>query len=434
MDKAEIRADLGLKELIAIGVGGMIGGGIFSVMGLAVGVTGNAAPLAFLLGGLLALLSGYSFVKLALTFRSDGASFTYLEYAWPGHLNVAAITGWLLVIGYIGTTALYAFTFGAYGGELLGAPGAPLLRQFLSVGVIGVFMVVNLQGARASGTAEDLVVYSKIVLLGLLAMAGLGSVRAEHLTPVMDHGLASVFMAAALVFVAYEGFELITNGVRETRRPERNIPRGIYGSIVIVSLIYIALAIVGIGSLDNETLVAAREYALAVAAEPALGQAGRVLVSIAALLATASAVNATMFGSSRLMAEMASERDLPQAFSFRNRGQVPWLAVVCLSLFAALLSYLGGLELIASFSSMTFLLVSLAVSIANLKLHRRTGSSAPLILLTLVLLLATIATLVIYLWRQDRASLYWMLGIYLLTVLAETLFIRRRPHPPRSPY
>jgi len=129
---------LGLKELIAIGVGGMIGGGIFSVMGLAVGITGNATPIAFLLGGLLALVMGYSYVKLAVSFHSDGASFTYLEYAFPEHKFIGAITGWMVIIGYIGTLALYAFTFGAYGAELLGESDG-IVRQILSVGIGSFF-------------------------------------------------------------------------------------------------------------------------------------------------------------------------------------------------------------------------------------------------------------------------------------------------------
>ena len=110
----------GLKELIAIGIGGMIGGGIFSVMGLAVEITGNATPIAFLLAGLLALVMGYSYVKLSVAFHSDGASFTYLEHAFPKHKFIGSITGWAVIIGYIGTMALYAFTFGAYGSELFG--------------------------------------------------------------------------------------------------------------------------------------------------------------------------------------------------------------------------------------------------------------------------------------------------------------------------
>lgn len=411
---------LGLKELIAIGVGGMIGGGIFSVMGIAVGITGNAAPIAFFLGGILALIMGYSYVKLAVSFHDDGASFTYLERAFPQHKFIGSITGWIVIIGYIGTLALYAFTFGAYGAVLLGESDG-IVRQMLSVGIVLFFMMINLIGTKTLGKAEDLIVYGKIILLGLLAFAGMQSIETEQLTPVFDHGFISVFMAAALIFVAYEGFQLITNGVCETQNPQKNIARGIYGSIAIVTLIYVVLSLVAVGSLSDVELIAAKEYALAVAAEPSMGNAGRIIAGIAALLATSSAINATMFGASRMMAVMTTEHELPNAFSFRNREKVPWIAVVTLAILAILFTYFGSLELIASFSSFTFLLVSFAVNIANYKLRHKTKANPYYIILGSTLLLFTIGTLVFYLATHSPEKLMWIICIYTVVILLEVI-------------
>ncbi len=408
----------GLKELIAIGVGGMIGGGIFSVMGLAVGITGNATPIAFLLGGMLAVIMGYSYAKLAVAFHSDGASFTYLEHAFPQHRFIGVVTGWVVIVGYIGTMALYAYTFGAYGAELLGGQGG-IVREVLSVGIVLLFMAVNLVGTRTLGRTEDLIVYGKIILLGLLAFAGMQNIEIEKMQPVLNHGALSVFMAAALIFVAYEGFQLITNGVCETDRPHKNIPRGIYGSIAIVTLIYVLLSAVAVGSLSEAELVGAKEYALAIAAEPSMGSAGHVLVSLTALLATSSAINTTMFGASRMMAEIASQHEMPQAFSFRNREEVPWLAVVVITLLTVLFTYFGELELIASFSSMTFLLVSLAINIANYKLRRKTGGNPYYIILGSLLLVTTIVTLVLYLVHHAPQTLVWIVSIYAVLLLLE---------------
>ena len=420
---------LGLSELIAMGVGGMIGGGIFSVMGIAAGVTGHATPIAFALGGLLALIAGYSYVRLALTFVSDGASFTYLEHAFPQSRWVAAITGWTVVVGYIGTLALYAFTFGAYGSDLIGQSELGLLRQVLSVGVILAFMAVNLRGAATTGRSEDLIVYTKIALLGVLAIAGLPGVERDNLVPVLDQGLISVFMAGALIFVAYEGFQLITNAVCETDSPQRNIPRAIYGSVAIVVLIYVGLSIVAIGGISIAQLTEAKEYALAVAIEPTLGTGGRILVSLAALLATASAINATMFGASRMMAEMAADDAAPIAFSFRSRADVPFIAILTITLLAIGLTVLGGLELIAAFSSMTFLIVSLAVSIANFRLRNQTGARASIVLSGIALMFATIAVMVVYLWQHARSDLIWIGSIYMTIVLLVFALQRLRPNP-----
>ncbi len=416
---------LGLPELIAMGVGGMIGGGIFSVLGMAVSITGHAAPFAFALGGLVAMLAGYSYIKLALAYHSDGASFTYLERAFPSHPNTAGLAGWTVVVGYVGTLALYAFTFGAYGAHLLGSSDSLILRRVLSTGVLLFFMVVNLRGAKASGVTEDLIVYGKIILLSLFAIAGLFAVKSDHLIPAFDRGAPSVLIAGALIFVAYEGFQLITNAVVETKHPEKNIPRGIYGSIIITSGIYITLSVVAVGSLTVSELIAAEEYALAVAAQPVLGYAGQVLVGVAALMATSSAINATSFGASRMMAEMATEQTMPKVFSFRNRTRVPWVAVVVLTLVSIVFSLFGGLETIAAFSSMTFLVVSVAVSIANFRLRSKTHSNPWMVLSGTALMALTIVLLLAYLWLHQRQTFLWIAVLYTVITVTEFVFCKR---------
>ena len=419
-------AKLGLKELIAIGVGGMIGGGIFSVLGLAVEISGNAAPIAFAIGSLIALAAGYSYVKLALTFHNDGASFTYLEKAFPKNLNVAGIAGWTVIVGYIGTLALYAYTFGAYGADLLGDPNTPLVKLFLTISILLFFMVVNLWGVKASGEVEDVVVYIKILILTLFGIIGVTTIHKENFSPFIEHGTSSVFMAGALIFVAYEGFQLITNGVCETKNPNKNIPWGIYSSIVITSIIYIVLSIVAVGNLSIDQIVSSNEYALAAAAEPILGNTGRVLIGIAALLATSSAINGTVFGASRMMAEMATRSKMPKAFSLRSRTEVPWIAVIVLTAFAISFSVLNGLETIAAFSSFTFLLVSIAVSLANIKLIKTTKSNLWLILLGVALMTATIITLIVYLYENNANTLILIGAIYLIVIIIELLFSKRR--------
>lgn len=421
---------LGLIELIAMGVGGMIGGGIFSVLGLAVGVTGHAAPVAFLVGALIALAGGYSYVRLALTFRNDGASFTYLECAYPRQPNIASITGWTVIIGYVGTLALYAFTFGAYGAELLGQGKEPALRMALSAAVLIFFLIVNLKSALTSGRTEDLIVYAKILLLGVFAVAGLSTLSTDRLTPVFDQGVSSVFMAGALIFVAYEGFQLITNAVHETHHPDRNIPLSIYGSIIITSLIYITLAIVAIGNLSVADLINAQEYALAAAAKPVLGKAGTILVGVAALLATSSAINATVFGAARMMAEMASEHRMPHVLARRNRADVPWAANVTLIMMALVFTMVGGLEVIAAFSSLTFLLVSIGVSLANLRLQAQTHCKVWLVILGLCLMTLTVVLLVVFLWRDKPDTLISIVGIYGAVIAVELIVNMRRKNFP----
>jgi amino acid transporter len=416
---------LGLKELIAIGVGGMIGGGIFSVLGIAVSLAGHAAPLSFVIDMLIALAAGYHYVRLALTFRDDGASYTYLLHAWPERPWVAAVEGWVVVVGYVGTLALYAFTFGAYGADLLGTPGSGAVRVWLSLGVLLFFMVVNLEGVRSAGVTEDLIVYTKIIILGLFAAIGLTRVDPGRFVPFLDQGVGGLFLGAAVIFVAYEGFQLITNAVAETADPERNVPRGIYGSILITGAIYLVLAVVAVGTLSLPQITAAKEYALAEVARPLLGNAGRVLIGLAALLATSSAINSTLFGASRMMAEMGAKGMMPAEFNLRDRRNVPWVAVLVLTFLAGAFTLFGSLGVIAEFSSMTFLLVSIGVSLANLKLRARTGANLTVALAGLVLMLVTVLAIAAYLAVHSPEELVIILALYAAIAVLAVAYNRR---------
>jgi len=417
---------LRLAELVAIGIGGMIGGGIFSVLGLAVDITGHAAPLAFAIGALVAAFAGHSYVRLALAYRSDGASYTYLEYAFPGYPNVGGYVGWVVVLGYVGTLSLYAVTFAAYGADLLGHPDSALVRLLLAGLILVFFLVVNLLGARASGTAEDLIVYVKVVILLVVAAVGLWTIDTDRLLPVANKGVPSIFAAGALIFVAYEGFQLITNAVCESAHPDRNIPRGIYTAVAVVATVYVLLAIVGVGNLTPEAIRTGREYALALAVEPVIGPAGRILIGIAALLATSSAINASVFGAAHMMAVMASEKMMPKPFSHRIRRDTPATAMFAITILALAFAATGGLELIAAFSSLTFLVVSLAVSVANLKLRAKTNANVPLTLAGIALMLAALGQLVVYMWQNDRPKLFVCAALYLAVLVAELAFSKRR--------
>jgi amino acid transporter len=420
--------ELGLYELIAIGVGGMIGGGIFSVLGLAVGISGHAAPLAFLIGSFIALSAGYSYVRLALAFRKDGASFTYLERAFPKKLYIAGISGWIIVIGYIGTLALYAFTFSAYATHLFGIEKSHLLRLLFSVFILVLFMAINILGTKLMGRTEDIIVYLKIVLLTLLGGVGFFTLKTAHFTPIFNNGLASVFLGGAVIFVAFEGFQLITNAIEETKSPDKNIPKGVFASIIITSVIYIAITIVAVGNLGPGALLGAKEYALAIVSEPILGKLGVVLVDIAAIFATSSAINGTLFGSSRLASEMATDSLAPRIFSFHNRTNVPLIAIIIITILASIFTVFSKLEVIATFSSVTFLFVSMAVSVANLKLYKTTRSRISLIILGLVLMSVTVVLLFVYVAKNIPWTLLFIVIVYAITVLAHLLFERFRQH------
>ena len=425
------KEQLGLKELVAMGVGGMVGGGIFSVLGLSVGLAGHAAPIAFALGGIIALLTGWSYARLGLAFRSDGGSFTYLEHAFR-QPNIAALGGWLLLTGYIGTLALYAYTFGVYGAVVLGdtAHGSPM-QHLLESGVLLTFLGVNLYGVKAAGHTEDVIVLIKVLILSLFAITGLFYVKADHLLPVFNQGELGVLMGAALIFVAYEGFELIPNAVNEMEDPERNLPRAILLSILITIAIYVLVSLVAVGNLLPAEIVKYKEYALAVAAKPFLGHAGFVLIGIGALLSTASAINATLFGTARLGKVMAEDRALLHAFAIRERSRdIPWVSLCIISGITLVFVNLGDLTVISSFASSTFLLIFASINYAAFRLRQQIVINPAIPLAGLLLCVTSWLVLCDYLWKHSHDSLLWIAAFYIGVALFEFLFSQRRRFPP----
>ena len=203
----------------------MVGGGIFAVLGLAIETAGHAVAIAMVFGGVLALLTGISYAHLGLAFRDDGGSFTYVEHAFDNTL-VAGVAGWLLVAGYVGTLALYATTFGAYGAAMLSGGGVSWLAPALGLWSSPSFSASTSSalGSRAASNWRSSA--AKVAILVLFAVAGLRTVQADHMLPVFNQGVAAPLVAAGLIFVAYEGFELIPNAIQEMRHPRETSSAG----------------------------------------------------------------------------------------------------------------------------------------------------------------------------------------------------------------
>ncbi|MFZ0451722.1 MAG: APC family permease [Desulfatiglandaceae bacterium] len=416
---------LGLKELIAMGVGGMVGGGIFSVLGLSVALAGHAAPIAFGLGGLIALLTGFSYARLGLAFRSDGGSFTYLEHAFK-HKNISGIGGWLLLTGYVGTLSLYAYTFGVYGAAMFGQ-NVPAMHHLLESVVLLLFLGVNLYGVKAAGKSEDVIVMVKVLILALFAVVGIFYVKTDHLLPVFNLGKTGVLMGAALIFVAYEGFELIPNAVNEMEHPEKTLGKAILISVSVTIAIYILVSLVAVGNLLPSDISKYKEYALAVAARPFLGKSGFMLIGLGALLSTASAINATLFGTARLGMVMAQESELPKVFSHKERTKdIPSVSLIFISALTLLFVNTTNLTIISSFASSTFLLIFAVINLSAIRLREKIGMHIFIPLAGLLLSLASWVVLIVYLCKTDWKALEWMGTLYLCVIIAELFFSKRR--------
>jgi len=290
-----------------------------------------------------------------------------------------------------------------------------------------LFLGVNLYGTQAAGQTEDVIVLVKVAILLAFAVIGLVFAEPSRLLPFFNQGGSGLWMGAALIFVAYEGFELIPNAINESVDPERNLPRAIMISILVTMLIYIMVSLVAVLNLTAADIQTYKEYALAVAAKPLLGKAGFVLIGIGAALSTASAINATLFGTARLASIMAKEHALPCTFSHRSRTtSVPWVSLLALVMVTLIFVNVADLTMISAFASATFLLIFASINLSAFRLRKNIGISSALPLLGMTGCLLSWAALVIYLWNHDSQSLHWLLVAYLAIASAEFLFSKRR--------
>ena len=384
---------------MAIGIGGMVGGGIFAVLGTAVGLAGAATPLAFALAGLIALLTAHSYARLSANSPSAGGTVAFIDRAfgadlWTGTVNL------LLWFSYLVTIALYASAFGAYGSRLLTATPSTALHHLLLSGAIVVPAAINLLNAELVSRTEVYVVATKLIILVAVAVAGIGSVEPARLAMDTWPAIPQVLTGGMVIFVAYEGFELIANAGEDARNPKRSLPLAFYGSVIFVIALYVALSMVTVGSLAPSAIDAASEYALAAAARPALGTLGFTMVGIAALLSTFSAINATIYGNGRLAYVLAKEGELPEVFERRVWNR-PVGAVLATGFFALLLANFLDVTEIAIVASAGFLMIFTAVNLSAWKLSREIQIARPIAALSA---LATSAALILLLFHASHDS------------------------------
>ena len=408
--------ELGLGELIAIALGGMVGGGIFSILGIATENIGNATPIAILIGGVLALFAAYSYVKLALLYKDEGATYSFFKKSFPNSKLALSIIGWLIVFGYISTLALYAFTFASYFCSQIEFLDNPIWQKIVSGLIISFFAIVNLVSVKGMGKLEDILVYSKIVILLFISGLLTGKGDIQNLIPVVESQttLTQILIVSAITFVAYEGFQLVIHAYNEMDDPQKNIPRAIYSSIGITTLLYLILSIAALSTIPKEIIIADKEYALAAGAKTYLGQFGHFIVIFGALLATSSAISGTLFGASRLMAVIANDGYFPKSLSKKIKTHIPNRAIITMSLFAFILLATGGLQIILEFGSMTFIIVSLLMAYTNYKKRIDTNSSLIITIVALVGLLLAGLLIVYFEFTENKEQFLYIIIIYIL--------------------
>ena len=199
---------LGVPELIAIALGGMIGGGIFTILGISVSMIGVFTPVAIILGGMIASLAAYSYVKLAVYYKDEGATYSFFKRTFPDSPFAASLIGWWVMFGYISTLALYSYTFASYAISDFACANNELVRKAVAGGVILVFTLVNLWSVKGMGKIEDIMVYSKLVILIVISFVFMNTSQTTLPVLLQNNHATSIFsilIVASITFVAYEG-------------------------------------------------------------------------------------------------------------------------------------------------------------------------------------------------------------------------------------
>ncbi len=421
---------LGLKELIAIAIGGMVGGGIFTILGISVSMVGFLAPFAIALGGVIALFAAYSYVKLGVYYKDEGATYAFFKRTYPKSHLAASFIGWYTIFGYISTLSLYSYTFASYAISGSTFSHSEIARKVVSLIIVAIFVLINLWSVRGMGRLEDFMVYIKLTILlfisGVLIYFGKTDLHTFILTMQSDFSktpILNILIVSSVTFVAYEGFQLVINAVKEMDNPDINIPRAIYSAVIIVASLYFVIALGAVLSIPVDDLIKNKEYALAAGAKDLLGKSGETMVIIGAILATSSAISGTLFGASRQMARISDDGYLPKLLS-KRRGTIPSNAIIAMGLSSGILILSGGLRVILEFGSITFLLVSLLMGVANYKIKDKTASH-PVFALIAILGLAIGAVLILYYeYKTEIEQLYFIVAIYLILTVGAYIYAK----------
>jgi amino acid transporter/nucleotide-binding universal stress UspA family protein len=397
---------LGLFDAIMIGVGAMIGAGVFVLTGIAAGEAGPAAIVAFALNGVVTTFTAFSYAELASAIPEAGGGYSFVKRAMPSVIGFLA--GWMLWFAYTVACALYAVGFGGYFVELLGGywpaahqallgalghQGAVALITFL---ICSFFITLNVLGAEVTGKAENVVTMAKIVILGVFIAFGLLALFQRptafaEFTPMFPKGFSGVLVAMGLTFIAFEGYDLIATVSEEVKQPTKNIPRATFISLAIAVVIYLLILLVSIGAVDPakfevygkavdqlppemgisealdpndpeintswEILGVFKETGIVRAAENFMPEFGVALIVFGGLFSTMSALNASVLASSRVSFSMGRERMLPSALgTIHRRRRTPYIAVLITGAIILLIALGLPLEVVGSGASLMFLL------------------------------------------------------------------------------
>ncbi|HQR80929.1 MAG TPA: APC family permease [Actinomycetota bacterium] len=421
------KANITVISATAMGVGGMMGAGLYTLLGLAVDSTGSLLPFAFLLAGFAAAFSVYSYSKLGSKYPSRGGAAQFLleefgEGVVSGGLNV------FQYVAYLIATALYASGFAEYFTVVMGGDPPGWVAKAVGAGIVALFTLVNMVGTKLVGRAETIIIAIESAIL--LAFVALGVGKADFgqvLGGEHPKGMIGVLTGAALLYVTYQGFGVVTNTSGEMLHPNKELPRAMFSALAIVAVVYLVVSTLVVGLLSVAKMQQDAGHVLADAGEAVLGNVGFLVISGAAILATASAVNATIFAASNIGYDVAQNRQISVSLTKTVWRSTP-VALFVSGLVTILFVLFFPLSAVGQMTSLAFLVVYGSVSYGHLRLRSHTGARAWPLWTAVILNAALFVALLVDAVRSGSPATWITLLVALFGSFAFEAFYRRR-HP-----
>jgi len=393
---------------VMLGIGSMVGAGIFIVIGQAGAIAGNLVWVSFIFGGIAALLSGYSLAKLALRYPSRGGIIEYLVQGF-GEGIFSGSAGVLFYFSQLIAITAVAKSFGAYAGTFL--PHIPYGDNLFALGIVALFVLINLVGAALVAKSENIIVSIKVTILVLFTVIAMFYIKPQLLSVSQMPPMKEMFFAVGLTFFAYQGFSVITNTVEDMQDPSHTMMRSIIITISLVGLLYILTSVAVLGNLPLAEVIKTKDYALAEAAQPIFGEWGFKIMAATALLATASAINATLYAATEIGYTMAKNGDLPKNYTYNMYNSYEGLVISGLLIIPMIL-FLNLAE-VTTIAALVVLIIQGITHVGHLLRIKETGANFFLVL-GAVFGMFGIAGLTLYYTSKDMP----MIGYYILMAFA----------------